>query len=53
MHMVTLGLVAAGVAVCDSEILCRFPENEVMGASNPLPLGWGRIAPTKSYERKP
>lgn len=28
MHMVTLGLVAAGVAVCDSEILCRFPENE-------------------------
>ena len=26
---------------------------EVMGASNPLSLGWGRIAPTKSYERKP
>jgi hypothetical protein len=26
---------------------------EVMGASNPLHLGWGRIAPTKSYERKP
>lgn len=28
MHMVTLGLVTAGIAACESDVLCRFPENE-------------------------